>query len=255
MASTSRRTHSRSGHTDELLTLLYSLCKRVGNGSGSAGVGGEPTAGGEVEDAEEKAEEKLDRSEMWKGSVMQVAGLYSIMVACLLSVFIQQDCATTSCTSACLPGGGGRQVCTTTRTACSFKQNLSYTSGFGKLAIAFNFITLALFLVSQGVFYYREKFVVDAFSEDAHLPVENLQDEVKLYPRFKDRLQHYNQASVWLTSTLMVFLIVNLVLSSINILRFHYAGKASVIGLISNTGLVLVKVITMDKETPILAVG
>ena len=119
--------------------------------------------------------------------------------------------------------------------------DLSYSSGFGKLAVAWNFITLALFLFSQCVFYYRERWLENSFAEDKRLSVENLAEEIKLYPAFKRKLETYNSVSVWLSSSLMAFLVVNLVLSSINILRFHYAGKASIIGLLSNTGLVAFK--------------
>jgi len=109
--------------------------------------------------------------------------------------------------------------------------------------VAFNFITLAVFLVAQLVFYRRERWLERSFGEDKRLTVDNLAEEVQLYPTFKRKLEVYNSVAVWLSGLLMAFLITNLVLSSINILRFHYAGKASVIGLLSNTGLVLFKVL------------
>ena len=56
-------------------------------------------------------------------------------------------------------------------------------------------------------------------------------------------LGRYNVAAVWLASTLVLLLTTNLVLSAIQILRFRYAGTASVIGLLSNTGLVTFKVL------------
>ena len=56
-------------------------------------------------------------------------------------------------------------------------------------------------------------------------------------------LSRFNAAAAWLSSSLVVLLCTNFVLSAIQILRFRYAGKASVIGLLSNTGLVTFKVL------------
>ena len=75
----------------------------------------------------------------------------------------------------------------------------------------------------------------------AHRP--RLRAEIKLYPRFRTVLGRFNVASVWLASALVLLLSTNFVLSAIQILRFRYAGKASVIGLLSNTGLVTFKVL------------
>lgn len=66
--------------------------------------------------------------------------------------------------------------------------------------------------------------------------------EVKLYPRFRAVLGRFNAAAAWLASTLVVMITTNFILSAIQILSFRYAGKASVIGLLSNTGLVSFKV-------------
>jgi hypothetical protein len=65
---------------------------------------------------------------------------------------------------------------------------------------------------------------------------------VKLYPRFRRILGRFNTAAAWLSSLMVLLLGINFVISAIQILRFRYAGKASVIGLLSNTGLVATKV-------------
>ena len=198
-----------------------------------------------------------DRQELVSSTLFQVAGLYSILVASLLTVFIQQDCGTTVCV-----GSGASRVCTTQKVACSFSDNLSVTSKFGKLVVAFNFVTLAVFLISNIVFWFRERWIIQHFDTDNDLPIDNLTfgahlcvmswlptfspvpcAEIKLYPRFRAVLGRYNAAAAWLASTLVLLLTTNLVLSAIQILRFRYAGKASVIGLLSNSGLVAFKVL------------
>ena len=187
-----------------------------------------------------------DREELFSSTLFQIAGLYSILVASLLTVFIQQDCGST--------------VCTTEKVACSFGDNLSVGSKFGKLVVAFNFVTLAVFLISNVVFWFRERWIIQHFDTDNDLPIDNLTfgahlrdcwlrtrshacAEIKLYPRYRAVLGRYNAAAAWLASTLVLLLTTNLVLSAIQILRFRYAGKASVIGLLSNTGLVAFKVL------------
>jgi hypothetical protein len=75
-----------------------------------------------------------DREELVSSTLFQIAGLYSIMVASLLTVFIQQDCGTTVCV-----GSGASAVCTTELVACSFEDNLGVKTRYGKLVVAFNF--------------------------------------------------------------------------------------------------------------------
>ncbi len=79
------------------------------------------------------------------------------------------------------------------------------------------------------------------------MAVENLTEEIKLYPAYKRKLKFYNTAAVWLSSLLIALLLTNLVLSAIQILGFRYAGKASVIGLLSNTFLVAFRVLNWNK--------
>ena len=110
-----------------------------------------------------------DRQELVSSTVFQLAGLYSILVASLLTVFIQQDCGSTVCV-----GSGAAQVCTTQKQACSFSENLGVTSRFGKLVVAFNFVTLGIFLVSNIVFWFRERWIIQHFDTDNDLPIDNL---------------------------------------------------------------------------------
>lgn len=178
-------------------------------------------------------------------------------MASLLSIFIQQDCGTTLCTSngayngtlgsnSTLPGcvRGLQCTCLTTKVACSFSDNLRNSSSIGRLTVAFNFITLAVFLVANTFFFLRERWVIKQFDVDVDLPVDNLREELELYPGFKATLGRFNLVSTIVSMALLLCLVANVVISSIFILRFRYAGKASVIGLLSNTGLVAYKAVT-----------
>ena len=110
-----------------------------------------------------------DREELVSSTLFQVVGLYSILVASLLTVFIQQDCGTTVCV-----GTGASTVCSTEQVACSFADNLGVKSRYGKLVVAFNFVTLAVFLISNIVFWFRERWIITHFDTDADLPIDNL---------------------------------------------------------------------------------
>jgi len=91
-----------------------------------------------------------DREELVSSTLFQVVGLYGILMSSLLTVFIQQNCSETTCV-----GTGAATVCTTVKQACSFGENLGVKAQFGKLVVAFNFVTLAVFLVSNALFFYR----------------------------------------------------------------------------------------------------
>ena len=110
-----------------------------------------------------------DRAELASSTGFQVVGLYATMVACLLTIFIQQDCGHTTCVTA-----AGVTTCVTQRQPCSFTENLTVNTGFGKLVVAFNFITLAVFLIGNAVFFFREKWIITHFDTDPDLPIDNL---------------------------------------------------------------------------------
>jgi len=101
-----------------------------------------------------------------------------------------------------------------------------------------------------------ERFIINYFDTDNDLPNDNLtfgapnawsaHARASLTgPALRDQAVPAlpNLAAVWLASTLVALLGTNFILSAIQILGQRYAGKASVIGLLSNTGLVLFKVL------------
>ncbi len=152
--------------TATVVKQLYELRTRVGMGSGAPA---DPWASGidvDTKRATAHLPENTDQQELVTSTGFQVLGLYSTMVACLLTIFIQQTCSTTECT-----GIGASRVCTTTEMPCTFGQNLNAT-GFGRVVVAFNFTTLAMFMVSNLVFFFRERWCVSLqryHSSSAHV--------------------------------------------------------------------------------------
>jgi hypothetical protein len=173
---------------------------RAGNGKGAVS---DPWAAGHTDAARANAHlpANTDASELFSSTLFQVAGLYATMVAALLTIFIQQECGVTSCVTDTV---SRTETCVTAHAPCSFSDNLRVNNGFGKLVVAFNFTTLAVFLVANAVFFFREKararvarcaprhstqanavadcvlvfaqWLITHFDTDTDLPIDNLTD-------------------------------------------------------------------------------
>lgn len=209
------------GDTEELFGQLYELRTRMGLGAAAINQAAAQSIkeSAQEENAEEAASNKW---EVRRSTLFQVAGLYSIVVACLLSIFVSQRC--------------GASVCTA-------RQNLKQGTYLGTVVTGFNFASLAVFLVAQVVFYAREVWCIEAFSYDLDLPVENLAEELTLYPAFKRKLYRWNIWTLVLSTFLAALMLTNFVLSAIMLFgKRRYAGYATVIGVFSNTGLVFFKI-------------
>ena len=233
------------GDTEELVGQLYELRTRMGLGSASIN---KRAALAIKEDADDAAAEEAESNkwELRRSTMLQIASLYSIVVACLLSVFVAQSCQSDkpTCTVPSYSLNGTMiQSCAYTKVACSAKQNLRQVTSFGHVVTGFNFASLAVFLIAQLVFHAREKWCIEAFSQDADLPVENLSEELALYPTFKRKLYLWNVSAMVLASFLGALMFTNFILSAILLFgKRRIAGYATVIGVISNTGLVAVKI-------------
>ena len=150
--SSDEKTLIVGGDSEALFAQLYELRTRMGLGAATINA----AAAQAIKDsAKEEAGEEADSNkwEVRRSTLFQVAGLYSIVVACLLSIFVSQRC--------------GNAVCTA-------RQNLKQGTHFGTVVSGFNWASLAVFLLAQVVFYAREVWCIEAFSYDLDLPVENL---------------------------------------------------------------------------------
>ena len=177
---------------------------------------------------ETQRERSNDRKELLMDSLSQLVGLYSILMACLLLFFVEQTCKPTTLNPAWH--------------ACTIAED--FKSPYEVAVVAVNCISLAIFVYAQVLFWLREKFLIEHFEEDEDLPGDNLPQEIQGYPSYLDRLRRHNR-HVYVTSELLfVALLVNFVLSAVLILGDHFSGRASIIGLLSNTFLCLAKVMS-----------
>ncbi len=161
-----------------LVSQLHELKSRAGRGNGVLQRGDIwASAPQDATAAASHLPRNTDRAELTTSSAFQVIGLYSIMVACLLTVFIQQECGVTECVTSTDPlTSASLRTCTTAHAPCSFSQNLRVGTRFGRAVVAFNFTTLAVFLISNALFWFREKWIITHFDTDTDLPIDNLTD-------------------------------------------------------------------------------
>ena len=157
-----------------------------------------------------------------------LAGTYSAVLGSLLGVFVPQACPPSS-------SNPEVHVCTTT-------ENFVPQSQLNAAALLFNFLTMFSVLGAQAYFGYREWWCIESFDYDVTMSVTNLSEEIALYPAFEKRLRQLNVTSIKIAVGSALLVILNLILSSIHVLRDFSEGKASVTGLLSNSLLLLPRV-------------
>ena len=78
---------------------------------------------------------------------------------------------------------------------------------FNKAVVGINFITLFYYLFVQFVLAGREYWCIDRFDEEPTLRVDNLKEELKLYPRLRDTLHRLNNIAATLSVSLLCLMI------------------------------------------------
>ncbi len=201
-------------------------------------------------DAADAAREAADnRRELLLSAASQCAGLYSIMVASLLTVFTAQSCVADACFSGETVTGAFQVVCAPTAYTCSTADNLRQggARSFGRFVTAWNFVTLAAFLGGQAFFFARERWLIRSFSEDKARGNDALEAELLAdadrYGDLRATLRRFNRAALGVAAALGLLLLANFALSAARVLSpSRRAGVTGVTGLLSNAGLVLAKV-------------
>lgn len=154
--------------------------------------------------------------------------LFKVTMACLLSLFVPQQCPPTDSNPS--------------SHECEMKENFTDLTSFNKFVLAWNFITLGALVLNYFVIYKRENFLVDKLEADPKFSRVNLPEVFKhtkgQYERIEMRLKFYNQ---WLFGTsvvVIIFMIVNVIVSGVLIFRDYYYGYKSVTVFLTNLALV-----------------
>lgn len=193
-----------------------------GGAPGGTGDGAEAgVKSGRVTSSVIAREKSADRKELVSDSVTQLVGLYSMTMAALLGIFVESTCA---------PNAVSSEV-----HQCGL-EDLKDGVVLQRATLAINFLCLLVFVAAEVAFWMRERFIIEHFEEDEERPEDALPEELLAYPAFSDQLQAHNKRSYLASEAMMAVLVVNFVVSAALILSpAHFAGKTSVVGLLSNT--------------------
>jgi len=147
---------------------------------------------------------------------------FKVFMACLLSVFVPQNCE--------------GEVCT-------FDQNFEDLSNYNSFVLAWNFLTLSSFIYLYWVDTRNEIWLINAFDQDRTKPDNYLSTDIKDYPEVLTKLKEHNQKvkNVYFFTTGLY--IVNIVLSSVLVLYYYYYDIKTLTALITNSLLVVDKLI------------
>jgi hypothetical protein len=142
-----------------------------------------------------------------------------IAMATLLSVFVPQ-------------------YCEDTQTTCTLQQNFENLSSFNSFVIAWNLITLALFIKLTFVQNKREAYFITHLDESKTHPYNSFEENMYPYPTIKSRVHQYNkQLRVWTNVTSVAFCI-NICVSAVLVFHFFYDGFRTITTLVANVLLV-----------------
>ena len=139
---------------------------------------------------------------------------YKILVACLLSVFVPQYC----------PENG----------TCTLSENFSNLTIFNAFVLAFNFLTLALFVHLYYLQTKRETYFITHLDSSSDQAFNSLETNLKEYPRIFGRVKDHNANFFLSVKITTIAFYLNVLFSSILVCYFYYNGMRTVTTLLAN---------------------
>ena len=139
---------------------------------------------------------------------------YKILVACLLSVFVPQYC----------PDNG----------TCTLSENFSNLTIYNAFVLAFNFLTLALFVNLYYLQARRETYFITHLDSDSDQAFNSLQTNLKAYPHIFGRVQDHNAKFFLAAKITTITFYLNVFFSAILVCYFYYNGMRTVTTLLAN---------------------
>lgn len=153
----------------------------------------------------------------------QVLGeCFKVFMACLLGIFVPQNCE-------------GH--------VCSLEENLSDLTYYNAFVLAWNFLTLALFMFVYYNDTCNETWLINSFDQKRDKPDNNLDQELNTYPKLREDLV-YRTTKVYrsyLVSTIVFA--INTVVSGVLVFYFYYYDFKTVTVLLTNVSLQITKMI------------
>lgn len=150
------RTLIVAGEREPIATMLAEIKSRCGEAPAADAAAGAAAAAAAGAAAAKRLEEEREgeRKELLADSVSQAIGLYSIIMACLLALFVEQQCG---------PNDSNPEI-----HQCSLDDD--FRSFFEQLVLGVNFACLLVFVAANVVFWLREKFMCAPLAFTSALP-------------------------------------------------------------------------------------
>jgi hypothetical protein len=187
--------------------------------------------------AKEIEQHQLEKQNEWKKEIGSVAiatvveGV-KVAMATLLSVFVPQFCDRVPPLE---PG------------TCTLVENFSDLSQFNSFVIAWNFITLGLFIKLTMVINKREAYFIKHLDASKEHSAHSFEKNCASRPRIILRVKDHNKALSNYTKWLLGFFSLNIVFSCILIFYYFYDGFRSVTTLLANVLLVANKLYSLHE--------
>lgn len=146
---------------------------------------------------------------------------FSVVMASLLSVFVPQNCIDH---------------------ICSLAENFTDLISYNVFTLAFNFLTLFLFVILYVIELKREKFMINHFEYNVNLPEKHLLSFENEFPNVFQKFFKLNKHYFLSYKYLFFMYNLNFLFSSILILYYYYYDYRSVTVLLTNVLLCFKKI-------------
>jgi len=181
--------------------------------------------------AQMQIEKRENRLNFIFTAVGSVHSMYVGVLASMLTVFVPQKCPPSALVT-------DPHTCTLNEVFGLIKSDI-----FERAVFALNLLTLLLVVIAEYMIFNRERFMDRTLSYNPRRPANNLSAiPADGNPSLMQKHPYVAHAVLWqnistgnIARAAVSMVAVNLVITSVLILGFHYAGSASVIALITNT--------------------
>ena len=178
-----------------------------------------------IEDADQIDNSENNKQLMTSFKTTLVDGI-KVAMATLLSIFVPQYCADTE-------------------TTCTLQQNFQDLSLFNEFVIAWNFITLGMFIYTTMLQTSREAYFISHLEESHEHAYNSLTKNLRPYPRIMRRIREHNDRLYRWARITFTFFICNIVFSALLVFYYFYDGFRTVTTLLANVLLVYSKLYDM----------
>jgi len=198
-----------------------------------------------------------DNVQKIKSLLLSIIEFIKIILACLLSIFVPQNCFNYQDHK---NGCYNNTICQYSNYyPCSIYDNFIDLSTYNIFVIVFNFICLFIFFVTYIIEIKREYFLINSFDSNKELPDEYLHKIIDKYPIIKKKLSYYNIIYNKLCISLYVIFCVNWIFSAVLIFHYFYLDFTTISTMVCNFLLVIGKlhsgyvVSYTSKKTPAIS--